>query len=297
MASDWLGKLHQIIKKKFGKRQGDQLYSKYAHVFPENYKNEYQPNEALQDIEHIEKLCGDEVFCVNLCYIKSRSEHPLRIRVIQSPNPTPLSDILPILENFNLRTYNERLYRIDLDGQQHWISDLSVTFEGGDYDYATTKPLFEDAITNVYRMSAENDGFNKLILGSGLSWHDIVILRAYTKYLKQLGFRLTQNYIEDTFVKHPEITKNLINLFKTLHDPKQQKNSQTKAKHIKKHILKQLNQVHSLDEDQIVRRFIELIEATLRTNYFLDKEYLSLKFNSRRIPDMPIPTPMFEIFV
>jgi glutamate dehydrogenase len=299
MTLTWKEKLRDKLVKELGKTRGGLLGKKYGQAFPASYCDEYPPSEALNDILHIEELTDSMPLSVKLYLVPRKVEHPLRIRAIQSSSPTPLSDVIPVLENFNLRTFNERLHKITLDEKIIWVSDLSVQYTGAHIDVEKVKPLFEDAIVNIYFGAAENDGFNKLIIGSLLSWQEIIILRAYAKYLRQIGFRFTQPYIENALICHPEIAKQLIALFNFLHDPKKQKEGKKQAKLISAKIKHQLEAVPSLDEDLIIRRLLELINATLRSNYFRNtkKDYLSFKLNSRQLSDMPLPVPLYEIFV
>lgn len=303
MTLAWKEDLQKKLIHKYDQKKGSQLSKKYAHAFSNSYMDYYSPEVAQKDIKHME-LLGEENQIETRFYVNhSKNDHPLHLKLYQWQDPIPLSDVLPMLENMGLRTLNERQTRIKLrQHHQIFISDFAVTCTNEKLQVQSIQELFDDAFTHVYFGLAENDGFNKLILAAKLNWRQIMIIRTYAKYLHQVHFRFSQAYIEKALLNNLSITNNLVNLFLVLHDPKS-KNVITKASKLEEDILSSLDQVMSLDEDRIIRRLLELIKATLRTNYFQKdkngnlKTYLSIKLNSRTLSEMPLPIPLFEIFV
>lgn len=303
MALTWKEQLQRHLIRLYGNKKGLALNKKYSDAFQHGYMDEYPADVAANDIGHIEKLSAHKTLEINL-YFAPEKEYPLHLRLIQWQKPIPLSDILPMLENLDLRTYNERPHKIILDDETSvWISDFAVVYTKAEFDIHKVNNLFQEAFTHIYLGLAENDGFNKLVLGAQLSWREIIILRAYAKYLRQVGFRFSQAYIEKALIDNATLSKNLVELFLILHDPKKQSKAPHFAATLEHNILQGLENVNSLDEDRIIRRMLNLIRATLRTNYFQTnndnqpKVYLSLKLNSREIPELPLPTPLYEIFV
>lgn len=304
MALTWKELLQNKLIQKHGNKKGLELSKKYSQGFPPGYRDEYRPEIAVDDIDYIEQLSTGNPLEISFYFAPDRDEYPLHLRLFQWQKPIPLSDILPMLENLDLRTYKQRPHKITLDNNQYvWISDFSVVYTKSIFEINQVTDLFQEAFTKIYFGLAENDGFNKLVLGALLPWREIMILRAYAKYLHQVGFLFSQAYIEKTFANNTSITKDLIELFKTLHDPAKASKTKNQANKIEERIKQALESVSSLDEDRIIRRMLDLIKATLRTNYFQTtdddkpKEYLSLKLNSRGIPDLPLPMPLYEIFV
>lgn len=302
MGRGWKEELLAKLNQKLGSKKGSSLYEKYSASFPTSYTEDCDIETALADILQMEKLSADHPLEIDLYEANNDSEYPLHMRLFQFQQPIPLSDILPMLEHMDLRTYNEHPYEINLGKNKIWISDFSVTYPHATIpDIAAVKDLFEDALVHTRYGDNENDGFNKLVLGAQLSWREVTIVRAYAKYLQQTRFRFSQAYIERTVSLHPDITKNLVKLFIVMHDPNQkarEKNVDT----INKDIQQALESVTSLDEDRILRRFWDVIKATLRTNYFQTqdnqpKKYLSFKLCSDKIPELPLPHPLYEIFV
>jgi glutamate dehydrogenase len=305
MALTWNEQLQKKLIDEHGNKKGLVLYNKYDHAFPPVYISDSPVAQAVSDITYLERLSPTEPLAVSLSLAEQASEYPLCLRLFQWGKPIPLSDILPMLENMGLRTFNENPYRLILDDNLRvYISEFSVAHASGNVDVEKIQDLFQDAFVHIYAGLAENDGFNRLLIGASLSWREIMILRTYAKYLRQIGFRFTQAYIEQALDNHPDITKDLVALFLTLHDPRNHSSKTvTQAEKIEKNILLALESVSSLDEDRIIHRILDLIKATLRTNYFQPtadgqpKDYLSIKLNSRVIPEMPQPAPLYEIFV
>lgn len=304
MALTWKEQLQQALIEQYGNKKGSVFFEKYGDAFPPSYADEYPVATAVEDIAAMEKLSADNTLEIKLYFAAGTPENPLHLRLFQWQKAIPLSDILPMLENLNLRTDNESPHKITLNKNSHiWISDFSVVHTQTALKLEEVEELFQDALRKIYLGIAENDGFNKLVLGASLTWRDIMILRAFAKYLRQVEFRFSQTYIEKALINNTGITKNLVQLFKVWHDPTKQSKAKNQAIQIEKEITQALDSVTSLDEDRILRRILDLIKATLRTNYFQPcadgkpKEYLSLKLNSHGIPELPLPLPLYEIFV
>lgn len=298
----WKEQLQQNLIRQHGKKKGLTLSQKYIHSFPPSYTDDYTVEIAVNDIKFIEKLSEENPLEICLYSTPDSPQSPLHLRLFQWQKTIPLSDILPMLENFNLRTDNEHPHKIILTNSQNvWISDFAVIYTKSSLEIEKIDDLFQKAFAKIYFGLSENDGFNKLVLGASLSWREIIILRTYAKYLKQVGFRFSQTYIENALINHATIANDLVQFFLTMHSPV--KTTRSLAPQIEKQILEALEAVSNLDEDKIIRRLFELIKATLRTNYFQEnadgtpKDYLSIKLNSRTIPELPLPVPLYEIFV
>jgi len=223
----------------------------------------------------------------------------------------PLSEIMPRLENMGLKVLAEVPYEVQPLGaaQPVRIRDFSLSAIGMQDDLSAVKEKFQDAFIRVWKKDAENDPFNRLVLGAELEWHEVVILRAYCKYVRQIGVTLSEAYIQQTLASNPGITRMLIQLFRNHFDPQLGPAGKNSGRHgaslgIRSQIEDALNSVTNPDEDRILRLYVTLIEATLRTNYFCRdavtgerKPYLSFKLDSQQIKELPLPRPMFEIFV
>ncbi|TAK77236.1 MAG: NAD-glutamate dehydrogenase [Gammaproteobacteria bacterium] len=303
MPLTWKEQLQNKLIQQYGNKKGLALSQKYEKAFPAGYSDEYSIEMAVNDIAYLEQLSPGNPLMI-LFYFAPEKEHPLHLRLFQWQHPIPLSDVLPMLENLDLRTYNERPNKITLDQEKTiWISDFAVVYTKATFDLEEVKSLFQEAFISIYQGLSENDGFNKLILGASLSWREVSILRAYTKYLRQAKFRFSQAYIEKTLANNATTAKDLVNLFLTRFDPAKAAKSKSQAEQIEQRILQALEAITSLDEDSIIRHLLAMIKATMRTNYFQTteeghfKDYFSFKLLSHAIPELPLPIPLYEIFV
>ncbi|KTD55952.1 NAD-glutamate dehydrogenase [Legionella sainthelensi] len=304
MEHSWKEQLYQQVINKLGTQKGKKLAEKYLPILPLSYCEQHSADETLRDLLQIETLSLQNQLTID--FVESpRTEFPLHIMLYRYGSPIPLSDILPILENMGLRTYTERPYRIEINQNEViWIGDFNVTYTRSNLlPLDKVKAIFNEALIKISTGACENDGFNKLILGAGLSWREIIIIRAYAKYMQQIGFRFSKQYIEKTVDTYALIAKKLIQLFYLKFSLKQNSTIQKEKIALEHEIQTDIDAINSLDEDHIVRYFWSLIKATLRTNYFQHnsegqlKEYLSLKLDSTKVPDLPPGQPIYEIFV
>ncbi len=304
-ARNWDDKLISALSANYGEADAKALAKKYSN-FPQSYKDEVLPGSAIVDIEKIENL--DETNDLEMLFYQPLEEKPesrfVKLKLFHKGDPIHLSLILPMLENFGLRVIGESPYALkNSDGEMCWILDFSMLLTGtGDFDLYKVRTLFQDAFARVWHGDLEDDGFNRLILGAGLNGREVSILRAYSKYKRQIGGTFSQYYVEDTFSRYPNLAELLIELFTLNFDPKIKRNEKAINK-INENIEKSLDKVANLDDDRIIRRFSEMIQATIRTNFFQknstnnDKPYISLKIAPAKISEIPQPIPKFEIFV
>lgn len=303
VSRSWADELKDQLIERYGEAAGLKYYSKYSKAFPASYTEYYTPREALADIQKVEELSPEN----QLCMLFSHLDHSnmLSLKLFHAEETIVLSDVLPILENMGLRIIGERPHQLKFrDGKRVWINDFDMIYAvNKKIDIDNIKDTFQDAFTRIWFGEVENDGFNRLVLESNLTWQETVMLRAYTKYLRQTGFTFSQNYIEQALIINSEITKALVQLFILRFDPSYQKGGRADPKDLIAYIEQMLDSVASLDEDRILRRLLEVILATIRTNYFQQlpndntKPYISFKFDPAAISDLPLPRPKFEIFV
>lgn len=304
----WQDELRENLIEYYGEEKGVQFSHKYARAFPASYRDDFPVRTAVYDIEHIEKLAPTNLLEMTF-YRTLDTSGGLRLKLFHANEPIALSDVLPMLENMGLRVIDERPHEIILKDSRVWISDFGLVYgTDGLLDVEGLRIVFQDAFARIWSGELDNDGFNRLVLAAGCNWRETIILRAYTKYLRQIGFTFSQTYIETTLAKNAPIAKQLIELFKLRFDPAIAKpfaewESSVEITELEQQIIKGLDSVVNLDEDRILRRLLEVIHATVRTNYFqLDangepKLRLAFKLNPSEISDMPLPRPLYEIFV
>jgi len=310
-ARTWSDRLLDALIHSRGEEVGIDLHHRYMKAFPMAYQERFTADSALYDIEHIERVIQTGALVVDLFRHRPREhseERQFHCKIIHSGPPVPLSEIMPRLENMGLKVLAEVPYEVQPLGAPFAvrIRDFSLDGEGMREDVAPVKEKFQDAFIRVWNNEAESDGFNRLVLGAELEWHEVVVLRAYAKYVRQVGVTLSESYIQETLAKHPAITLNLIQLFRNYFDPALDEagmGRKAAGLGIRAQIEAALDGVRNPDEDRILRLYVSLIEATLRTNYFQRDEkgerrlYLSFKLDSQTVPQLPLPRPLFEIFV
>jgi glutamate dehydrogenase len=305
VARSWKEELRQALIEYYGAEHATYLMQKYSHAFPSGYRDSFPAVIAVHDIEHIERISSQRPLEMNLYYANDKTAAPLRFRLFQADKPIILSDALPLLENMGLRVIDEWPQDITLDNSRRiWINDFGVkSIQNDDIDVAQIKEIFQEAFRRVWFAEVENDGFNRLIIAAQLTWREACIIRAYTKYLRQISIPFSQAYIENVVARNAGIARILVKLFKYYFDPSRQGETGSVIASLEKDLQTALDAVVSLDEDRILRYLFEVIQATLRTNYFQKnsdgkpKSWLAFKLNPARISDLPLPRPLYEIFV
>ncbi|MEL0639523.1 NAD-glutamate dehydrogenase [Pseudoalteromonas aliena] len=304
-ARTWEDKLQSALLESAGEARGNDLNRKYCNAFARSYKDEVLPSAAVVDIEKLE-LLSDENKLEMLFYRpqEEANSNIVRLSLFHKDEPIHLSDVMPMLENFGLRVVGETPYSVKTsDGRINWIMDFSMLIDSkGMADFDKISARFRAALTNVWSNRLENDGFNRLVLIGGLTGREASILRAYAKYMRQIGVTFSQSYIESTFANYPNIAAQIVNLFAKKFSVKSPASAKTLEK-LSTQIYLELENVANLDDDRIIRLYVDMIVATLRTNYFQKddagqfKSYVSFKIQPSLIPDVPLPLPAFEIFV
>ena len=307
VARTWTDRLLDALIQTHGEEVGIDLHHRYKKAFPMAYAERFTAEAALYDIRHIESVISTGELVVDLYRHRSDSRQ-FHCKIIHAGPPVPLSEIMPRLENMGLKVLAEVPYEVQPLGAPFAvrIRDFSLDAEGMQDDLTPIKEKFQDAFIRVWTRQAENDGFNRLVLTAELNWDEVVVLRAYAKYLRQVGVTLSEAYIQQTLAKHPAITRNIIAFFNNYFDPAigdAGMGRKGAAMGIRSQIEDALERVTNPDEDRILRLYVSLIDATLRTNYYQRdaagerKMYVSFKLDSQQVPELPLPRPMFEIFV
>jgi glutamate dehydrogenase len=280
---------------------------KYGESFPYSYQIQYSGKQAVYDIEKIETVLNTGGLAIDFYEANSTDGVQMRLKLYHPQEPIILSDILPMLENMGLKVLAELPFEIRplLSGMNVWIHDFHVElkYDQSNFDMDEVKSVFEEALEHIWSLEAENDSLNRLVLAAKMSWRDIIILRSYTRFLRQAGYSFGTRFMESTLVGYADISRHIVDLFKTLHNPDRQSGSEAHAAGCLVAIDHAMENVVSLDEDRVLRSVLALVDATLRTNYFQKDDKgnlrpcLALKFDSQRIVDLPEPRPFREIFV
>ncbi len=304
-AVTWVDSLYQATIERYGDVRGTVYFNIYESAFSVAYQEAHSPYRAAADLERFSALSPHNRLIVAFFRpVADTSEDAMRLRLYCYEQQISPSDALPYMENSGLRVLAEVPYRVCASGQRIlWVHDFVVApVHAVKLDVDRQRANFEESFTRIWDGYAENDSFNRLILCANLSWRQVVVLRAYSRYLKQIGNPFSESYVTETLLNNVEMTVKLIEYFELMFDPAI-KSTAKQRNLLLVRMERMLDSVSSLDEDTILRRYLNAIASTLRTNYYKNDaqgeslSYLSFKIDAVKILHMPDPRPQYEIFV
>ncbi|HEY4829437.1 MAG TPA: NAD-glutamate dehydrogenase, partial [Solirubrobacteraceae bacterium] len=295
----WTDDLRDALLEDHGEEEGTKLFRRYERAFPPGYQADWVARSAVADIVRIEELCSTDEPITSLYRPLEAPDGIVRLKLF-SAGGVLLSDVLPTLEHLGAKVADERPYEITAaDRAPAWIYDFGLQADPDNTE--RVRDLLHDAFLGVWRGELEDDGLNGLVIGATLTGRQVSFIRAIAKYLRQGGIGFSDAYIERTLTGHPEIARLIVELFNARLDPDHAEPAL--AERIAGEIGEALDAVPSLDEDRILRAFLSVVRAIVRTNAFQTDAtgkphpYMSFKLDSAEIPILPLPRPQFEIFV
>jgi len=276
----------------------------FLEAFPADYQANNSADEALADIETIRLLPDESAIALRLG-VRDGRESPIGLKVYHRGSPIPLSDRVPMLENFGFRVIDEDTATVTpTHGGVTYIHDMQLDATGPvDLADRLLAEKIENAILAVWRGDAESDALNALTTLRGLSWDDVEVLRALTRYLKQVGIPYSRDYLNAVLARHGDVAEALVTLFHADNDPHYAGHRERAAREARTTIAAAIDATTSLDEDRILRRLLNLAEAVVRTNAYqrdqsgARRPALALKFDCSKVDALPEPKPYREIFV
>ncbi|WP_112661840.1 NAD-glutamate dehydrogenase [Microvirga flavescens] len=306
----WADSLSDRLAETVGGPRARALASRYARAFSAGYREAFSVEEAIVDVSILEQLSDARPRAVDLSRREGDEETRVHLKVFSRGMALPLSERVPLLENLGFRVVNERTYRVVLPGpngaDRIWLHDMTLErASGGPIVIAEISDLIEAALLALFRDLAESDAFNRLVLEAGLGWRDVAMVRAFGRYLRQIRIPYAQDYLAETLARHSAIAAKLVAYFYARFDSRIETMEEraTRESAIRAEIEEQLKSVTSLDDDRILRRFINLMEAAVRTNFFqlepngLPRQTIAFKFECAKVEGLPLPKPLYEIFV
>ena len=295
----WADELREALIEDHGEEEGIKLFKRYERAFPAGYKSDWVARSAVADIGRIEELVSTDEPLTSLYRPLETPEGMVRLKLF-SAGGVLLSEVLPTLEHLGAKVADERPYEIaPANRSPVWIYDFGLQADAANTE--RVRDLLHDTFIGVWRGDLEDDALNGLVLGATLTGRQVSIIRAVAKYLRQGGIGFSDSYIGRTLIGHAEIVRLLVRLFEARLDPDARDDDA--AERLGKEIEEALDAVPSLDEDRILRSFLSVVRAIVRTNTFQNDAdgkphpYLSFKLDSAQIPILPLPRPQFEIFV
>ncbi len=300
----WADELKDALVHHFGEAEGNTLFGRYGNGFGSSYRDTFSTAVAAADIQNLEATNEAHPLSLKFYHRMVDPANAVRLKLFYYNDPLPLSDCLPVLEGMGLRVLQEHPYKVCRGDELIWVHDFYMqTANGQDININALSAKLEEGFQAVWTGKVDNDPFNKQILLSGLTIRQIVLLRAISKYLAQAGLAFSAQFVEEALNQNPDIAAALVALFISRFDPEREKGREKAQQELAKQIEAALEQVSSLQVDQVLRRFFNAIQSMLRTNYFQHdasgalKPYLSFKFNSGNLDGLPLPRPWREVFV
>ncbi len=285
-----------------------QLFDKYAQAFPAAYTEDFQGDAAALDVSFVE-AAEKEPARLHLDIYRSepRRKDKFFLKIFRNQDAIPISDLLPMLENMGLKVIAERPYELEFPGGRRvWIQDLELVMQAASAAtrFEALEREVKSAFTAVWTGRMDSDSFNQLTLSAGIPWRIVIVMRAYCRYLLQTGLPFSQGYIAQVLVNNAATARLLADLFVARLDPGvSPAMRQTTLARLDTRIREALEEVTRSDEDRILRAIWNALSATVRTNAYQTgrdgqlKEYLSFKIESQQLRELPLPKPLFEIFV
>ncbi len=310
LVQTWDDRLKSALSGKFNGRKTRELAQRYTKLFPLGYQDAFTPEAAVDDLVALENLGADNSLAIQFYRRPRDTEFRISLKILSFVRPIPLSERVPVLENMGFKAINERTYRLDPSREETgivWIHDMTLErSHGGSINLERSIKELTALFIAVVKGHAENDGYNALALEADLGWRDIAVLRAISRYLRQALIPFSQDYMWGVLVKHAAISAKIAELFHARFVPAPEISADARAQNesvLLEDIENALGNVESLDEDRILRRFVNLIQATVRTNFYQKnpdgsfRDTIAFKMQSRKIEALPAPRPLYEIFV
>jgi glutamate dehydrogenase len=299
MVRGWAPAVEEALGEVVGLQRATRLTLSYLDDFPEPYRLQTDPHDAAQDICRIAEMEDAGAREARLYPMAEGGPGLLRLKTYRLGELIPLSDAVPVFENFGFRVLEERPWALD-EGRLGYIHEFLLDTRSGDAAGVLGRaPLVERAIADVLEGKAENDGFNQLLVAAGIAQRDVVLFRAWFRYLRQCGLSYSMATVVEALRRAPDVAQGLIELFDALHDPARKSGREEAAAAAEAAIREGLSRVAAIDEDRILRLLHAVIRAMLRTNAFAPggREAFAFKLDSAKVPNLPQPLPWREIWV
>jgi len=307
LLTTWDDGLSDAFAAMMGRAEGAARLAALSPRFSPGYRDNFPAREGAADLRVLESLATDKEdlrLRAKVWRKENDAASALRLKLYVLGEVLPLSASLPVFENLGLKVIAEDSFPVSFNRDGGWRQEAAIldfTMEREDGTPVKLEDMrngLETALHAVWRGEAENDDFNQLVMGAGLVWRDITILRAAAKFLRQAAFTFSVAYMQQALVKNPELAGLLVALFYARNDPGADQGREARVADIEKRIETALKDVPSLDDDRILRRFKNVLDAVLRTNFFQEgRPALAFKMDSAKLDELPAPRPWREIFV
>jgi glutamate dehydrogenase len=305
VAADWVAATREALVAVVGEAATSRMLELLLPVIPAGYDELNWPNSAAIDLPIVHALATaptEGSVETAMMHFTEATDHEWRFKVYHGGSSLPIADLLPLLDHLGFRAIDERAFHFRCGDRSVWVHDVGVQVPDDVELTEQARAEVQQAFVAEFNRTVEVDGLNRLVLRAGLTARQVELLRAYSRYLRQIGFPFSQQYIETTLVRHAALAGQLVQLFTQRFDPATEPGHEG-ADTTRADILAALDAVPSLDDDRTLRSLLALIEATVRTNAFRPgpnaghRDVIAFKFDTSKVPDLPLPRPLFEIWV
>lgn len=294
----WGEGIAQEAAARYTPAHADRISNRWGEAFPPEYRAVYEVPDALHDAAEFETLQAQPEAGPRLYFYAPDQDDPADMRLkLYLADAKTLTDTLPIIDDFGLALLDERAYTIvTADGATCYLYDLGICYPAGIDPYATSE-LFKEAYHQVLIGRVESDEFSRLVLHLQMDIRRVTVLRAYAKYMRQLGMPNSYDFLAEALLANPDVARALIALFTAKFDPNLGSGREEAVQACRQQVLDALESVKTLDADRVLSAFLNLVEATDRTNLYQGRDWVSLKLRPQSIDAAPAPRPAHEIWV
>jgi glutamate dehydrogenase len=303
----WMDAFKSALLARFDEAYALRLFAAYAQALPAAYTEDFSGDAAALDVSFLEAADKEpQRLHLDIYRPDPRLKQKFFLKIFRGTDAIPISDLLPMLENMGLKVIAERPYSLEFpDGRRAWIQDLELVMHAPTaIGVEQLDREIKSAFTAVWTGRTDSDGFNQLTLTIGVPWRIVTVLRAYCRHLLQAGLPFSQGYIARVLVGNPVPARAFADLFAARFDPQLPPRSRRALlARLDRRIRAALEDVTGSDEDRILRALWDALNATVRTNAYQAgaggqvKDYLSFKLESQQLRELPLPKPLYEIFV
>ena len=306
---DWHDEFGEELINEFGEDHGVAIARRYGNAFKVDYREAFGARAAVADVQQLEAIGKNGDLRLSVYREPGQPKHAFKIKLYRRGERVSLTSVMPAFNNLGVTVLDERPYQVvPADADPVWIYDFALESPAESLDFAQVSALLAETFDAVWREEVANDGFNRLVLGAAMGPREVWILRAYSRYLHQTRVTYSPQFIEQTLVDHPLAARLLVEMFDARFDPTRDEDDSRRADRasrieaLNRAFFDLVDNISSLDQDRVLRRFHNLIESTLRTNSYQrvhgqPPSYLAFKLDPMSITDLPEPRPKYEIYV
>ncbi len=295
LSQSWEDRFKGTLSENHPPEEAAVLFHRYVGAFPQEYKAITPPQEAAADLLYLERV--RQMGGIQVSFHQEEGYTRMKLFSLQE---LTLSSTVPVLENMGLKVIDEVSFRLERGRISCYVHSYRVTTEGGDPVSEGVWSELAEAIKAVMGGVVENDPLNRLVVKEGLGWQVVDLYRAYRNYLRQIVPHFLTQSVNSALLTYPKVARCLWNYFDAKFNPAYDGDRGVALEEVKGHFEEAMEAVEQLNDDRLLRALFNLMEATLRTNYFRkDKvsHYISFKIESAKVSHMPSPRPMYEIYV